>query len=44
MLEAGDTVPAVSVWSAPHELRAIGDLLAEGPALFVFFLFDWSAT
>jgi len=44
MLEVGDRVPAAAVWTAPHERRAIGDLVAEGPALFVFFLFDWSAT
>jgi hypothetical protein len=44
MVKAGDRVPAASVWTAPHERHALGDLLAEGPALFVFFLFDWSAT
>jgi hypothetical protein len=44
MLEAGDRVPAASVWTAPNEQRTIADLLAEGPALFVFYLFDWSST
>jgi hypothetical protein len=44
MLEVGDTVPAASVWTAPNERRTIADLLEDGPALFVFYLFDWSST
>lgn len=44
MLEVGDRVPAASVWTAPHERRTIDELLEDGRALFVFFLFDWSAT
>jgi hypothetical protein len=44
MLGAGDRVPAASVWTAPHEQETIEELLADGPALFVFYLFDWSST
>jgi hypothetical protein len=44
MLEVGNRVPAASVWTAPNERRTIADLLADGPALFVFYLFDWSST
>jgi hypothetical protein len=44
MLEVGDRVPPASVWTAPHERRTIDELLGEGRALFLFFLFDWSAT
>ena len=44
MLEVGEKVPAASVWTAPHQQRTIADLLADGPALFVFYLFDWSST
>jgi hypothetical protein len=44
MLEVGARVPAASVWTAPNERRTIADLLADGPALFVFYLFDWSST
>ena len=44
MLQVGDKVPAASVWTAPNERRALDQLLADGPALFVFYLFDWSAT
>ena len=44
MLEVGERVPAASVWTAPNQKRTIADLLADGPALFVFYLFDWSST
>jgi len=44
MLEVGDRVPAASVWTAPNERRTIADLLGDGPALFAFYLFDWSST
>jgi hypothetical protein len=44
MLEQGDRVPEATVWTAPHERRTIQELLAEGRALFVFYLFDWSST
>jgi hypothetical protein len=37
-------VAAASVWTAPHEGTTIEELLAEGPVLFLFYLFDWSAT
>ena len=44
MLNVGDKVPAAHVWTAPNERRTLAELLVEGPALFVFYLFDWSAT
>jgi hypothetical protein len=44
MLRPGDKVPPASVWTAPNEQRTVDQLLADGPALFVFYLFDWSAT
>jgi hypothetical protein len=44
MLRAGDKVPAASVGTAPNQQRTVDELLADGPALFVFYLFDWSAT
>ena len=44
MLVVGDQVPAASVWTAPHVRRTIEDVLADGRALFVFYLFDWSST
>jgi hypothetical protein len=44
MLRIGDKVPTASVWTAPNERRTLAELLADGPALFVFYLFDWSST
>jgi hypothetical protein len=44
MLAAGDKVPAASVWTGPHERATLEELLADGPILFAFYLFDWSAT
>ena len=44
MLDVGDKVPAARVWTAPNERRTLAEIVAEGPALFVFYLFDWSAT
>ncbi|MGZ8691794.1 MAG: hypothetical protein ACXWZY_11585 [Gaiellaceae bacterium] len=45
MLEVGDRVASdVTVWTAPNERRSLDELLADGPALFVFYLFDWSST
>ncbi len=44
MLGAGDQVPEASVWTAPNERRSLDELLRDGRALFVFYLFDWSST
>ena len=44
MLEVGQQVPEASVWLGPREQVTIRDLVAERPMLFLFYLFDWSAT
>jgi hypothetical protein len=44
MLRVGDRIPDASVWTAPHERRTLAALVADGRALFVFYLFDWSST
>ena len=45
MLAVGDRADTgATVWTAPHERRTLGELLADGPTLFVFYLFDWSST
>jgi hypothetical protein len=44
MLQVGDRVPGASVWTAPHQRSTIQELLRDGPALFLFYLFDWSST
>ncbi len=44
MLGIADRIPKATVWTAPHERRSLDELLGDGPALFVFYLFDWSST
>jgi hypothetical protein len=44
MLKVGDRVPEAAVWTEPNQRRTLQELLAEGPALFLFYLFDWSST
>ncbi len=44
MLGVGDRIPDATVWTAPNERRSLDELLADGRALFVLYLFDWSAT
>jgi len=44
VLAVGQNVPDVQVWTAPNERRPIRDLIGEGRALFLFYLFDWSST
>jgi peroxiredoxin len=44
VLQVGDKVPAVRIQRAPGEEAMIAELVADRPALFVFYLFDWSST
>jgi hypothetical protein len=44
MLGAGDRVSNATVWTAPNQRRTIGELVSDGPVLFLFYLFDWSST
>ena len=44
MLRAGNRVPDASLWTAAHERQTLSALVADGRALFVFYLFDWSST
>jgi hypothetical protein len=44
VLAVGDRVPQTSVWTAPRERRELAELVADGRALFLFYLFDWSST
>ena len=44
MLAVGDLLPEAAVWTAPREQRHVSELVADGPTLFLFYLFDWSAT
>jgi hypothetical protein len=37
---AGDA----GVWTAPNQRRTLAEICADGRALFLFYLFDWSST
>ena len=44
MLGVGDRVREATVWTAPNERRTLDEVLRDGRALFLFYLFDWSST
>jgi hypothetical protein len=44
MLAIGDPVPDTSVWLGPRERVTIAEIVERAPALFLFYLFDWSST
>ena len=44
MLGVGDRIPDGQVFVAPREPARLLDLVADGPALFLFFLFAWTST
>ncbi len=44
MLAVGSTIPEVEVWTTPRERVLLRELVAERPALLLFYLFDWSGT
>lgn len=45
MLESGDRVPDVELWTAPREEgRSLKQALGAGYALLCFYLWDWSPT
>jgi hypothetical protein len=44
VLEVGRPVPDAIVWTAPREFAPLRELVADGPVLLVFYLFDWSST
>ena len=45
MLATGDTAPLeATVWRPPADAVTIADLVADGPILLLFYLFDWTGT
>jgi len=44
MLTVGDRLPEATVWLAPREPVSLPALVTDRPALFLFYLFDWSST
>ncbi len=44
MLSVGDSLPEASVILESREPTTLRELVAGGPVLLVFYLFDWSST
>jgi hypothetical protein len=44
MLATGDRIPDARVWTTPQENATIAEIVADGPILLLFYLFDWSST
>ena len=44
MLNVGDRIPEARVWTTPQESATVAQLVADGPILLLFYLFDWSST
>jgi hypothetical protein len=44
MLAVGDRIPDATVWLGPREPVSLQEIVEHGPALFLFYLFDWSST
>ena len=45
MLGVGDRIPfEATVWTEPRTAATFAEILADGPILLLFYLFDWSPT
>jgi hypothetical protein len=44
MLAVGDRIPQASAWVGPREQHTMEEIVADGPVLLLFYLFDWSST
>jgi hypothetical protein len=44
MLQPGNSIPHATVWVGPREQHTIEEIVADGPILLLFYLFDWSST
>ncbi len=44
MLGDGERIPEARVWTTPNENATLHEIVAQGPVLLLFYLFDWSAT
>jgi peroxiredoxin len=44
MLGVGDRIPEVTVWTPQRRPVSLASILESGPALLVFYLFDFSST
>jgi hypothetical protein len=44
VLKVGDRIPAATLWLGPQEPVSLAEIVERRPALFLFYLFDWSST
>jgi hypothetical protein len=44
VIAVGERVGDATVWTAPHQRKTFSEVLADGRALILFYLFDWSST
>jgi peroxiredoxin len=44
VLGVGDPIPDERVWATPQQTATLTELVADGPILLLFYLFDWSST
>jgi len=45
VLQAGDRAPLdATVWLGPNDRVSFGEIVADGPVLLFFYLFDWTGT
>jgi hypothetical protein len=44
VIQVGAPIPDATVWLRPREPVSLAELASGGPALFLFYLFDWSST
>jgi hypothetical protein len=44
MLAVGERIPQATVWVGPREQLTMEEIVADGPVLLLFYLFDWSST
>jgi hypothetical protein len=44
VLTVDDKIPDARVWTTPQESATVAEIVAGGPILLLFYLFDWSST
>ena len=44
MLAVDDRIPDARVWTTPRESAKLQEIVAGGPILLLYYLFDWSST
>jgi hypothetical protein len=44
VLAVGAKIPDATVFTAPGESTTLAELVRDSPALFLFYLLDWSGT